>query len=82
MADNDKEFADAIQGLDSVLNTSAGPRSLQGIDGKSLCRDYQRIKSFLEKALPFIEKIPMWGKQIAAAIRLLMGIADTLCPAA
>ena len=80
MASNDKDFATAIKGLDRVVGRAPRGVSLRGVDASSLCRDYQKIRPFLSKVLPYVEKIPMWGKQIAGAIKLLMGIADTLCP--
>ncbi len=44
------------------------------------CAEYNKIKPILQKALPFIRFIPKFGKQVADAIELLMGIADTFCP--
>ena len=44
------------------------------------CGQYKKIKPILEKALPFIRLIPKFGKQVATAIELLMGIADNFCP--
>ena len=44
------------------------------------CAEYNKIKPILQKALPFIRFIPKFGKQVADAIELLMGIADNFCP--
>lgn len=44
------------------------------------CGEYKKIKPILQKALPFIRLIPKFGKQVADAIELLMGIADNFCP--
>ena len=43
------------------------------------CAEYNKIKPILQKALPFIRFIPKFGKQVADAIELIMGIADNFC---
>ena len=43
------------------------------------CAEYNKIKPILKKALPFIRLIPKFGKQVADAIELIMGIADGFC---
>ena len=44
------------------------------------CAEYKKIKPILQKALPFIRLIPKFGKQVADAIELVMGLADNFCP--
>ena len=44
------------------------------------CTEYKKIKPILQKALPFIRFIPKFGKQVADAIELVMGLADNFCP--
>lgn len=55
-------------------------RSAKSAADLDLCAQYKIIKPILEKALPFIRLIPKFGKQIADAIEMLMGIADNFCP--
>ncbi len=43
------------------------------------CAEYKKIKPILKKALPFIRLIPKFGKQVADAIELVMGLADNFC---
>ncbi len=51
------------------------------MDIAAACKVYNQIKPWLTTALPLIEKIPMYGKKIAVAIRTLMQIADVACAA-
>ena len=75
--EEDREFLDNIRSLDAAL--TAGDE-LAGIDAGDLCAKYRSIKGTLTFLLPIIKKIPVYGKTIAGAIEMLMGIADKLCP--
>ncbi len=44
-----------------------------------LCGQYKVIKPILNTALPFIPFTRKFGKQVADAIELIMGIADNFC---
>jgi hypothetical protein len=69
-----EENSVALEGLD----TSA----LAEKSAVDLCRLYEQSKDTLEALLPWLEKIPGWPRRIAKVIRVLMAIADKLCPAA
>jgi hypothetical protein len=68
-----KEGLDALNEIEKIASEPA-PEDLKGI-----CEKYKKIKPFLEKALIFVAMIPVYGSKIAAAIRFLMGVADTAC---
>ena len=70
--------SDALKALDKI-EKSLQPIDTKGASQKELCTEYKKIKKFLEKALGLIEKIPVYGKKIATAIKFLMHIADTIC---
>jgi hypothetical protein len=75
-------LADADQaGLDALtaIEDAARPSVTAALDKASLCQTYKGIKAFLNTALMFIEKIPVYGGKIATAVRFLMGIADMAC---
>lgn len=77
--------ADALKALASIekkLATSVQKKGAKGLDLGAICKQYKAIKPLLETALPLIEKIPVYGAKIAAAIRFLMKIADVACPIA
>lgn len=69
-----EENSAALESLDTA--------ALAEMSAVDLCRLYQQSKSTLERLLPWLEKIPGWPSRIAKAIRVLMAIADKLCPAA
>ncbi len=73
--DNVKNLEKVAKDLDTALGTGGVPEA--PID---LCAQYKKIKPILDTALPFIALIPKFGKQVAAAIKVLMGIADKFCP--
>ncbi len=70
-----KEHANFIKSMDKLDKILSGPTA-KGID--SNCETYAKIKPILEAVLPILEKIPVIGK-IAAAVRLLMLLADAVC---
>jgi hypothetical protein len=76
----DQAFTQALDEIDRHLSRSA-PQGLDALDGSQLCQTYRQVRGFLETILPFIEKIPVYGKKVAGAIRFLMSLADTVCPA-
>jgi hypothetical protein len=49
--------------------------------GADMCADYRQIRPRLDTALPMIDRIPLYGTKIAAAIRFLMHMADAQCRA-
>jgi len=75
---DDKALAAAAADIETAL----APQITEGLfDPKELCKLYQKVKGPLNVVLPWIEKIPVYGKAAVSAIRLLMQIADNLCPA-
>lgn len=81
---NDAEFSAAVAAIESNLFDTGEAAFAEGLESglpskADLCAKYNKIKPFLETILPVIEKIPMFGKAVAGAIRLLMMIADSLC---
>lgn len=74
---------EALQALDkierAVAKHESGVSAAAAVDIKQLCKVYNQIKPWLTTALSLIEKIPVYGKKIAAAIRTLMSIADVVC---
>lgn len=71
--ENTKKLEEIAKELDSA-------RAGMDVAKVDLCAEYKVIKPILQKALPFIRLIPKFGKQVADAIELLMGIADKFCP--
>ncbi len=70
--------------LDSVKRLEAEMARLQKVEGvpskAEICKYYRELKPVLDSILPFLEKIPVWGKQVADGIRLLMKLLDGFCP--
>ena len=81
----DSDEKAALQALDriekAVAKHEASAPVTAAVDLKQICKVYQQIKPWLETALKLVEKIPVYGKKVAAAIRILMKIADAVCPA-
>jgi hypothetical protein len=74
----DKKMLDA---LDKIEKTIGPPtEKVAAIPSlPELCEKYHLIRPWVVILLQFIEQIPVYGKRIAAVIRFLMGIADTVC---
>jgi hypothetical protein len=70
-----KAHGDFIKSMDKMDEILSGPKS-RDID--SVCQTYAKIRPILKAVLPILEKIPVVGK-IAAAVRLLMLLADSVC---
>lgn len=50
------------------------------IDLSEVCRKYSNLKPSIEIVLAFVGRIPIYGTKIVMLVRLLMGIADAVCP--
>lgn len=74
---NDQQFLSALDSIDKELSV---PKP-DGPIGADLCATYKKIRGFLESILPLIKLIPVWGDKLASAIKFLMTLADTVCPA-
>lgn len=75
----DRQFLECIDGLDQALS-EGGPPAMKTLDLDGTCQTYLRIRPFLEQLLPWIGRLPLYGRSIAEAIRLLMKLADLACP--
>lgn len=64
-------------GIDTMV--CGGAVSHDPMMGEGMCAEYGQIRPKLDTALPTIDRIPLYGVKIAAAIRFLMQIADTHC---
>ena len=71
--ENTKNLEQIAKELDAARASETGAK----VDP---CTEYKKIKPILQKALPFIRLIPKFGKQVADAIELVMGLADNFCP--
>lgn len=65
--------------LKTLSKKSVAAGTKKGAD--DLCKQYMTLRPLIVAVLPFIEKIPLYGKKIADVIRFLMSIADKICPA-
>ena len=86
MNDEQKQL-DALNTLDAELSAYAAADGFAALtfdaaklDADDLCEQYQRYRRYLELALGLIERIPVYGRKVAKAIRFLMAIADNYCP--
>jgi hypothetical protein len=74
---HDEELMKVAGGLEAALG--ADKMALAGVDPAELCKTYRKARPWIERAIVLIEMLP-WGGPVAKAIRLLMTIADQLCP--
>ncbi len=75
----DQEVMDALDSIEKQINA---PQPMGGTPGDiaAYCATYHLIKKPLEILLEVIERIPIIGRKVADAVRLLMKIADAVCP--
>lgn len=76
----DRELVDALDRIDTTIGRSA-PATRGLPDLKASCETYKMVRPLLEKTLPLIGKIPVYGGKISTAIGFLMKVADVACPA-
>jgi len=73
--------AQAMEALANIERELApAQRGQEKLDLPNLCQQYKKVKALLEIALPFIERIPVYGQKIGVAVRFLMKMADIACP--
>ena len=73
--------AEALAALDRIDAAIGGASVTDArLDPGQLCEQYRRIRPWLETVLPMIQAIPVVGPKIVRVVRMLMSIADTLCP--
>lgn len=75
MADN-VSFMEEVRQLQSAIEKY---RTVEAPSKADICAYYKTLKPILTAILPFLEKIPVWGKQVADAIQLLMKSLDGFC---
>ncbi len=70
----------AADEIEAILGPDQGAAAL-AFNPADLCAKYKKLKPALETALSFIEKLPFPPvKTVVKAVKLLMVIADGLCP--
>jgi hypothetical protein len=74
---------EGLEALNQIERTLQEQEAVRGIpDLSQVCEQYRTVKPLVEKALGFIELIPLYGSKISLAIRFLTKVADLACPAA
>ncbi|MBO3273650.1 hypothetical protein [Pseudomonas schmalbachii] len=74
----DYEELEELDEIHKYLNSDS--KQIEKADLKDLCKKYEEnVKPRLEKWLPKLEKIPVYGEKIADVIRFLMMIAGAGC---
>lgn len=76
----DRELVEALNQVERAIQPMPTTRGALP-DFKAVCDNYRSIKPTLERALPLIEKIPVYGAKIVTAIKFLMAVANVACPA-
>lgn len=74
------DHSEALRALEQLDSHIGGASAADALDRNQMCEQYRRIKPLLNTAITLVQAIPVYGPRIAAAIRFLMGIADTVCP--
>ena len=74
----EQEGLEALTQIENTLQEQEMVRAIPDLD--QLCEQYRTVKPLVEKALGFIELIPIYGSKISTAIRFLTKVADLACP--
>ena len=70
------EGAQALKEIEALLLEE----EVRGIpELKDICAQYRKIKPKVDKALDFVEFIPIYGAQVALTIRFLAKVAEFGC---
>ncbi len=75
MSTEEKQFATLTSLAKKAASVGTAP------DPQKICAEYKKLRPFMVAVLPFIEKIPLYGKKIGAVVRYLMSMADHCCQA-
>src|SRR5688500_20362863 len=78
----DKQALAALDDIDRILGQRIGrPVAAEGrsLNQAELSAEYWEVRMRLDTALTLIDKIPVYGKRIATAVRFLMQICDRHC---
>lgn len=76
----DRQALEIVAHLNTALGDTVNATAVS-IDANAVCDTYRNVRPWLERFLPFIGGIPVIGGTLAAAIRVLMTIADLYCGA-
>lgn len=73
---SDAEFMNAITEIDKELTGLEA----EALPSKAeLCEQFNKIKPWVQKILPVVEAIPVWGGTLAKVLRLLLMIGSSVC---
>ena len=78
----DRQALAALDDIDRILRERIGrPLAAEGrtLSEAELSAEYWEVRLRLDTALTLIDKIPVYGKRIATAVRFLMQICDRHC---
>ena len=75
----EKDFLAQIAAIDAALPAD-GAAAFAAPSKDELCKIFNKIKGPIEGILPFVELIPIYGKAIAKALRLLLQFGAVVCP--
>jgi hypothetical protein len=78
----DRQALAALDDIDRILRERIGrPLAAEGrtLGEAELSAEYWEVRLRLDTALTLIDKIPVYGKRIATAVRFLMQICDRHC---
>lgn len=78
----DRQALAALDDIDRILRERIGrPLAVDGqtLSEAELSAEYWQVRLRLDTALTLIDKIPVYGKRIATAVRFLMQICDRAC---
>ena len=79
----DEEVMETMRKVDNALGTG-GSTAESGTAEAAIpnpCDAYDKIRDLLPSLIKIAERIPVVGKRIAAALKLLKQIGDQFCPA-
>lgn len=78
----DRQALAALDDIDRILRERIGrPLAAEGrsLSEAELSAEYWEVRLRLDTALTLIDKIPIYGKRIATAVRFLMQVCDRAC---
>ncbi|MBC7792789.1 MAG: hypothetical protein H7Z43_03700 [Clostridia bacterium] len=78
----DKQALAALDDIDRILGQRiARPLAaeVRSMNQAELSAEYWQVRMRLDTSLTLIDKIPVYGKRIATAVRFLMQICDRHC---
>jgi hypothetical protein len=79
--DDDQEVMDVLRRVDDALGGGADAGGLESDAVDDACRGYDKIRDVLPSLIKIAERIPVVGKRLASALKLLKRLGDQACPA-